>query len=92
MCEKYTLITEQDMKNIIWGATLMGGGGGGSITSGTMLMEKFKESHTGSDMTVKLYEPEHMADGSYASATAGALPPLSSALTSPSMPPMLPHC
>ena len=71
MCEKYTLITEQDMKNIIWGATLMGGGGGGSITSGTMLMEKFKESHTGSDMTVKLYEPEHMADGSYASATAG---------------------
>ena len=37
--EKIIELREQDMIDIIWGATLMGAGGGGSIFSGIKLME-----------------------------------------------------
>lgn len=37
-----TYLNEENMRDIIWGATLMGGGGGGSISSGMMLLESYK--------------------------------------------------
>lgn len=71
MSNKPMEITEKDMRNIIWGATLMGGGGGGSISSGNLLLDKFKESHPGTELLVHMYDPGDMEDGAYASATAG---------------------
>lgn len=38
-----TFLNEENMRDIIWGATLMGGGGGGSISSGMMLLESYKK-------------------------------------------------
>ena len=37
-----TYLNEENMRDIIWGATLMGGGGGGSISSGMMLLDSYK--------------------------------------------------
>lgn len=38
-----TYLNEENMRDIIWGATLMAGGGGGSISSGMMLLDSYKK-------------------------------------------------
>lgn len=69
--EKIIELREQDMIDIIWGATLMGAGGGGSISSGIKLMESYKERHPGEELLVKMIDASDMKVGEYASATAG---------------------
>ena len=70
MAEK-NILTEQRMIDIIWGATLMGGGGGGSISSGMDLLNAYKRDHPGTELAVNLIKPGDMAEGTYAAATAG---------------------
>ena len=70
MAEK-NILTEQRMIDIIWGATLMGGGGGGSISSGMDLLNAYKRDHPGTELAVDLIKPGDMAEGTYAAATAG---------------------
>ena len=70
MAEK-NILTEQRMIDIIWGATLMGGGGGGSISSGMDLLNAYKRDHPSTELAVNLIKPGDMAEGTYAAATAG---------------------
>ena len=56
MAEK-NILTEQRMIDIIWGATLMGGGGGGSISSGMDLLNAYKRDHPGTELAVTLIKP-----------------------------------
>lgn len=64
-------LNEENMRDIIWGATLMGGGGGGSITSGTMLLESYKRDHPDEVLNVEMIDADEMEEGAYAAATAG---------------------
>ena len=66
-----TYLNEENMRDIIWGATLMGGGGGGSISSGMMLLESYKKDHPGKTLSVEMIDASDMPDGTYAAATAG---------------------
>ena len=70
MAEK-NILTEQRMIDIIWGATLMGGGGGGSISSGMDLLNAYKRDHPSTELAVNLIKSGDMAEGTYAAATAG---------------------
>ena len=62
-------INEEQMIDIIWGATLMGGGGGGSIASGLQLMDACRDA-SGHVPDAVMVPPKAMGDA-YASATAG---------------------
>ncbi len=66
-----TFLNEENMRDIIWGATLMGGGGGGSISSGMMLLDSYKKDHPDETLSVKMIDAGDMPDGTYAAATAG---------------------
>lgn len=66
-----TFLNEENMRDIIWGATLMGGGGGGSISSGMMLLESYKKSHPGEILKVEMIDADDMKKCTYAAATAG---------------------
>ena len=69
MCEN--ILTEDRLVDIIWGATLMGGGGGGSISSGMDLLNAYKRDHPGEELKVKMIDVSEMEEGTYAAATAG---------------------
>ena len=69
MCEN--ILTEDRLVDIIWGATLMGGGGGGSISSGMDLLNAYKRDHPGEELKVKMIDVSEMAPDTYAAATAG---------------------
>lgn len=83
-----TYLNEENMRDIIWGATLMGGGGGGSISSGMMLLDSYKKDHPDETLSVEMIDAGDMPKGTYAAATAGmgALLP-SLVWTSPHGPP-----
>lgn len=63
-------INETMMKSIIWGATLMGGGGGGSIASGLQLLEACRPGKGLPVPDVTMVRTNMMGED-YASATAG---------------------
>jgi len=65
--------TYQDIVDMIWGATLLGGGGGGSMKNGMDMLQKYMTDHKLSegDISVEVIEPDEMADGAYAAVTAG---------------------
>ena len=61
------------IRNMIYGATIFGGGGGGACESGEMALEQFKEDHgivDDADVMVQVMEPEEMDDAGYAACTA----------------------
>ena len=64
------ILNEQQIINVIWGATLYGGGGGGSMDDGLELLEQFKEESKG-PIQVSLITREEMEPGKYAAVTAG---------------------
>lgn len=64
-----TILYENDLRNIIYGATILGAGGGGSASLGFDLLETYKKSHPG-EITVKMVDPKEM-EGGYAAITAG---------------------
>jgi len=64
------ILNEQQIIDVIWGATLCGGGGGGSLQNGMDLLEKFKEAGLG-PLEVNMITREEMEPGKYAAVTCG---------------------
>lgn len=64
-------IYEDQIVDVIWGATLLGGGGGGSMANGLDLLNKYKNDHPEKPVEVSIYGCEDMKDGCYAAVTAG---------------------
>jgi DUF917 family protein len=61
-----------DVVDIIYGATLMGGGGGGSMSHGVNMLDGYAAAHGGKDkIIVNMCTPDEMTDGAYAAVTAG---------------------
>jgi len=65
--------TYQDIVDMIWGATLLGGGGGGSMLNGMDMLQKYMADHKLSegDIFVDVIEPDEMEAGAYSAVTAG---------------------
>jgi len=63
----------QDIVDMIWGATLLGGGGGGSMLNGMDLLQKYMADHglSEGDISVDVIGPEEMEAGAYAAVTCG---------------------
>ena len=56
------------IRNMIYGATIFGGGGGGACESGEMALDQFKEDHgivDDADVMVQVMEPEEMDDAMF---------------------------
>ncbi|MCF0137680.1 MAG: DUF917 domain-containing protein [Oscillospiraceae bacterium] len=66
-----TTLLEQDLVNVIYGATIFGGGGGGSVSAGIDLLKLYKKSHPEKIVQLDLVEPSQMSDNAYAAVTAG---------------------
>lgn len=63
----------KDIINVIWGATLMGGGGGGSMKNGLDMLKKYMYDHKlePKDIFIKLLDPKDLDPNAYAAVTAG---------------------
>jgi hypothetical protein len=61
---------ESQIIDVIWGATLLGGGGGGSLKNGMDLLNKYKEDHPG-EVKLPLVECADLDPFNYAAVTAG---------------------
>ncbi|MDR2043395.1 MAG: DUF917 domain-containing protein [Clostridium sp.] len=60
-----------DVRDVIYGATLLGAGGGGSMKFGLKMLEAYVETHGGPDcIKVSVCSPKDMDDGAYAAVTA----------------------
>jgi len=62
-----------DIVDVIYGATLMGGGGGGSMKNGLDMLHKYMDTQglKPEDISLDMYTPDEMQDGAYAAVTAG---------------------
>ena len=61
------------IRNMIYGATILGGGGGGACSSGEMALDQFKEDHgilDDADLMVQVMDVEEMDENAYAACTA----------------------
>jgi len=61
------------IRNMIYGATIFGGGGGGACESGEMALDQFKEDHgivDDADVMVQVMAANEMDDAGYACCTA----------------------
>ena len=65
------ILKEQELKNVILGATVIGAGGGGSASSALELLEKFKVNNPGKEPELKLYNADELEDDAYAAVTCG---------------------
>lgn len=65
------ILNEEQLINVIWGATLMGGGGGGSMVNGIGLLEGYKKANPDKPVQLTLLETEDMDPNAYAAVTAG---------------------
>ena len=63
----------EDIVDMIWGATLLGGGGGGSMQNGMDMLHKFMSDHglSTDEISVDVIEPGEIEAGAYAAVTAG---------------------
>lgn len=64
-------LNEEALINVIWGATLLGGGGGGSLQSGLDMLESYKKAHPDKAPELELITYDEMLEGEYAAVTAG---------------------
>lgn len=64
-------LNEEALINVIWGATLLGGGGGGSLQSGLDMLEAYKKAHPEKAPELELITYDEMLEGEYAAVTAG---------------------
>lgn len=62
------ILNKQDVKAILYGACLMGAGGGGSLESGLMLLDSYAKKR---EIAVKMISMDEMESGSYAGVVAG---------------------
>lgn len=60
-------LNKKDIKNVLYGATFLGSGGGGSLKDGLRLLEGFSEE----DVKLELLSPSDMEDGAYAASVGG---------------------
>lgn len=65
------IIDKTGMLDVIWGSTLMGGGGGGSIKAGTQLLKSFEAHHPDVPMEVELLTVDEMEDDAFAASGTG---------------------
>ncbi len=63
------ILNKEAIIDVIYGATLLGGGGGGSLESGIEMLDTYEAAHP--NPTLTLVEAEDMAPGAYAAVTAG---------------------
>ncbi|NLS44286.1 MAG: DUF917 domain-containing protein [Firmicutes bacterium] len=63
-----TTWVETDIKDILYGATLLGAGGGGALRDGLRLLSEVAEKH---DVKLEVIQPEDMKPGEYAVMVAG---------------------
>lgn len=66
-----SVLKKQEIIDVLWGATLLGGGGGGSLRNGLDLVANLEENHPEISMELKLISAEEIEEGSYAAVTAG---------------------
>jgi DUF917 family protein len=64
-------LQKDEIIDVIWGATLYGGGGGGSMKNGMDLLNKYEKDHPGKPIKIDMIGNTEMAPGSYAAVTAG---------------------
>lgn len=67
--EMCTELKKQDIVNVIYGATILGAGGGGSAVSGLTMLENYIKDH--GEPCLKMIPADKMEDGTYAAVTAG---------------------
>ena len=67
------ILNKQDVKAIIYGACLMGAGGGGALESGLLLLEDYSKKR---EIAVKMQSLDEMEDGTYAGVVAGMGSPI----------------
>ncbi|MDR1272754.1 MAG: DUF917 domain-containing protein [Clostridiales Family XIII bacterium] len=65
------VLKKEDIIDVLYGATLLGGGGGGSLHNGIDMLEKYIETHPGKPVSLEMIEPSEMKDGVYSAVTAG---------------------
>lgn len=63
----------KDMKNILYGATFFGGGGGGRLSDGLKMLD---ECIAAGKTEIKLFEPDEMGENEYAVSVAGLGSPI----------------
>jgi DUF917 family protein len=64
----------KDIVDIIWGATLLGGGGGGSMKNGLDMLDAYVRDHCAGDTSkvkLEMVDVEDMEPGVYGAVTAG---------------------
>lgn len=64
-----TTLYKQDLVNIIYGATVLGAGGGGSASGGLTLLENYIKAH--GEPQLQMISTKEMNAGAYAAVTAG---------------------
>lgn len=64
-----TVLTRQDIINIIYGATVLGAGGGGSASSGLGMLENYIKEH--GEPKLRMISTDEMNVSAYAAVTAG---------------------
>ncbi|NLU24876.1 MAG: DUF917 domain-containing protein [Clostridiales bacterium] len=69
MATEKNYLLEQDLTNIIYGATILGAGGGGSASGGLSLLSSDKKEH--GDPKLEMIPANKMKKGAYAAVTAG---------------------
>ena len=67
--EMSTVLSRQDIINIIYGATVLGAGGGGSASSGLEMLENYIKKH--GDPKLRMISTGEMNVNAYAAVTAG---------------------
>ena len=63
------VLKEKEIQEVLYGATLLGAGGGGSLQYGLDMIEELKKD--GKEVSIKLLSPEELADEEYAAMIAG---------------------
>ena len=65
------ILNETDIRNVIVGATVIGAGGGGSISCAYDMLDNFKKNNPGKAVELELIDPKDMDAKAYAAVTAG---------------------
>jgi DUF917 family protein len=65
------ILKKDDILDVLYGATLLGGGGGGSLHNGVDMLEKYIEAHPDKPISLEMIEPSEMEEGVYSAVTAG---------------------
>lgn len=71
------MMNEDGMIDLIWGAALLAGGGGGAMRSAMDLMNKYKADNPGDPLGVEICGVEDIGPGEYAASTAAIGSPVS---------------